>query len=244
VLIAAGTRAGSTNWTEWAALAAWATVVVYVVIGAVAWRQVKEARRLREEQARPWVVAYFEASGSSAVHIVIENTGTTVARDVKVAFDPLLTSTLLRFDPLTIPALAEGISMLPPRHRLIFDFDWYMQREKERLPMRFAVTVAYKGADGKTPLSTTYDLDLRSLTGSRLPAPGLPDVAKALDSISYTLRAMNRMGTWNPIRPPMASPPTEPVPPDGANGKRSRRSRLRDALRVLGGGSGPSTGTG
>jgi hypothetical protein len=41
--------------TDWAAVSAWAalaTVVVYVVLGVFAWRQIREARRLREEQAR------------------------------------------------------------------------------------------------------------------------------------------------------------------------------------------------
>jgi len=41
--------------TDWGAISAWAavaTVVVYVVLGVFAWRQIREARRLREEQAQ------------------------------------------------------------------------------------------------------------------------------------------------------------------------------------------------
>lgn len=41
--------------TDWAAIGAWAaiaTVAVYIVLGVFAWRQIREARRLREEQAR------------------------------------------------------------------------------------------------------------------------------------------------------------------------------------------------
>jgi hypothetical protein len=42
------------DWTssDWAGL----TFLVLVVAAFVAWRQVKEAQRLREEQARPFVV--------------------------------------------------------------------------------------------------------------------------------------------------------------------------------------------
>jgi hypothetical protein len=49
--------------TDWAALtarAAWTTVAVYVVLGIFAWIQVLQARRLREEQARPFVIVDFE----------------------------------------------------------------------------------------------------------------------------------------------------------------------------------------
>ena len=41
--------------TDWAAVAAWAAVAtafIYVGLGIFAWRQLREARRLREEQAR------------------------------------------------------------------------------------------------------------------------------------------------------------------------------------------------
>jgi hypothetical protein len=39
------------DWAAVAAVAACATVGIYIVIGLFAWRQVYEARRLREEQA-------------------------------------------------------------------------------------------------------------------------------------------------------------------------------------------------
>lgn len=41
-----------TDWTAVSAWAALATVAIYIVLGVFAWRQIREARRLREEQAR------------------------------------------------------------------------------------------------------------------------------------------------------------------------------------------------
>jgi hypothetical protein len=73
--------------------------VVIVAAAVVAWRQVKEARRLRdeqrrlrEEQARPFVLIDFHP-WSTIIELKITNTGRTLARDVRFAFDPPLTTT-------------------------------------------------------------------------------------------------------------------------------------------------------
>jgi hypothetical protein len=58
--VVAGVQASATNWAAIAALAAWATVAIYIILGLFAWRQVREARKLREEQARPFVIVDFE----------------------------------------------------------------------------------------------------------------------------------------------------------------------------------------
>jgi hypothetical protein len=62
-----------TNWPAVAAWAAWATVLIYIVIGLFAWRQVHEARKLREEQARPFVIVDFEPGW--LVYLTVENLG-------------------------------------------------------------------------------------------------------------------------------------------------------------------------
>lgn len=46
---------------EVSARAACATVSIHILIGLFAWRQVHEARKFREEQARPFVIVDFEA---------------------------------------------------------------------------------------------------------------------------------------------------------------------------------------
>jgi len=55
----------ATNWAAVTAWAAWATVAVYVVLGIFAWIQVLQARRLREEQARPFVIVDFDPASWS-----------------------------------------------------------------------------------------------------------------------------------------------------------------------------------
>jgi hypothetical protein len=69
--------------TDWAAVTAWAacaTVAVYVVLGIFAWIQVLQARRLREEQARPFVIVDFEPG--FLIYLTVENIGRTMAREI------------------------------------------------------------------------------------------------------------------------------------------------------------------
>jgi hypothetical protein len=77
------------DWTtkDWAGL----TFLVVAIGAFVAWRQVNEARKLREEQARPFVALDFEPSGAeNIINLKIANLGKTIACNVKFQFDPPL----------------------------------------------------------------------------------------------------------------------------------------------------------
>src|SRR5687767_13370 len=75
--------------SDWAGL----TFLVLLAAALVAWRQVNEARRLREDQARPFVVIDFDAWGGTITELKIANLGTTLARNVRFEFTPPLSST-------------------------------------------------------------------------------------------------------------------------------------------------------
>ena|SRR6266540_1335421 len=79
---------------DWAAAGTVATAIVALVAAWVGFRQVREARTLREEQAQPFIVVDFEPSRAwrNAINLVIENTGKTLAKNVKVTFEPSLES--------------------------------------------------------------------------------------------------------------------------------------------------------
>ena len=85
----------SQEWAAIEAVATAATALVAVLAAVFAYVQVRQARRLRQEQARPFVVVDFESSPAwqNAIQLVIQNIGQTVATDVLVSFDPLLEST-------------------------------------------------------------------------------------------------------------------------------------------------------
>ena len=65
-------------WTpnDWSALGTIITAAVAIVAGFVAWRQLREARRLRLEQAQPYVVCFAErTAGHDQVQHVAREPG-------------------------------------------------------------------------------------------------------------------------------------------------------------------------
>lgn len=97
-------------------MGAWATVGIYIVLGLFAWRQVGEARKLREEQARPFVIVDFEPG--FLVYLTVENLGRTMAREVSICFDKPLESSLSgRRELDESPLFREPIPALPRARR-------------------------------------------------------------------------------------------------------------------------------
>lgn len=96
----------------WQAWGTWATVAVSVVVGVFIWQQVrglkqqvKEAKDLREAEMRPYVVVDFEVfERRPIILLTVANVGRTLARNVRLAFDPPLSSAIdqpdLRMDPV------------------------------------------------------------------------------------------------------------------------------------------------
>jgi hypothetical protein len=173
------------NGTDWAAVAAWAacaTVGIYVVLGLFAWRQVREARKLREEQARPFVIVDFEPG--FLVYLTVENLGRTLARDVSIHFDKPLTSTLRGPRELDVsPVFREPIPSLPPGKKIRVLFDQFTARTNAELPMEYDVKVRYRGPTGKKWLNDSYRLDLGMYLGSALPQKGIPELVTGVEKI-------------------------------------------------------------
>ena len=174
--------AKGTDWPAVAAWAAWATVGIYVVIGLFAWWQVHEARKLREEQARPFVIVDFEPG--FLVYLTVENLGRTMARDVTIEFDQPLESTLR--GPREIdesPLFREPIPALPPGKKIRVLFDQFNDRTEAKLPLTYDVEVRYRGPTGNKPWKDTYRLDLGMYLGSALPPKGIPELVTEVENI-------------------------------------------------------------
>jgi hypothetical protein len=185
--------AKATDWAAVTAWAAWATVAVYVVLGIFAWIQVLQARRLREEQARPFVIVDFEPG--FLVYLTVENIGRTMARDVSIRFDKPLESTLS--GPREIdesPLLRKPIPTLPPGRKIRVLFDQYAARLEAKLPLTYDVTLRYKGPLGKKEWEHPYPLDLGIYLGSQEPPKGLPELVTEVENIRKELQKW-RAGT-------------------------------------------------
>jgi hypothetical protein len=174
--------ANGTDWTAVAAWAAWATAGIYIALGLFAWRQVREARKLREEQARPFVVVDFEPG--FLVYLTVENLGRTMARDVRISFDKQLETSLQgRPEIDESPLFREPIPALPPGKKIRVLFDQFNDRLNAKLPLAYEVTLRYRGPAGKKPLEDTYRLDLGMYLGSQLPPKGLAELVTEAENI-------------------------------------------------------------
>jgi hypothetical protein len=162
------------NWTatDWAGV----QCLVLVAAAIVAWRQVREARRLREaqaEQARrlheaqaePFVVVDFEVEESQEIYIVISNIGRTMARDVRLKFAPELTSSLDSHGPGVVPPkelqpLSGTIPSLAPGKRIRVMFDLFHQRDPNVYPDVFDVEISFYAPALKREIGDKSVLDL------------------------------------------------------------------------------------
>lgn len=155
MLIGGGATSGATHvsilavgWTDKSMVfILGAQLLVLVVAAAVAWRQVAEARRLREAQAQPFVVVDFEIERRTEINIVISNIGGTMARDVRLTFTPDLTSSLDSKPSVVSPAklkpLREGIPSLPPGKRIVVLFDLFTERDEQKFPDEYRVAILF-----------------------------------------------------------------------------------------------------
>ena len=159
---------------------------VLVIAALVAWRQVGEARRLREEQARPFVIIDLQVF-STIAEFKITNIGATIARDVRFEFTPELASTFdgATFEmPLAETALFKrGLPSLPPGKEITTLFDQLPTRFATELPDDYEVRISYSDPLGHRYAETmTVGMSaLRDLT--RINRKTIDDIHKQLENM-------------------------------------------------------------
>jgi len=184
------------DWTAnaWSAVAAWATFGVAVLAAGFARHQVLEARQTREEQAQPFVIVDFELSAAddTLMNLIIRNTGTTIAKDVTVEFNPPLQTTMTgpnsEYDIARASIIREGIPTLPPGKTHTMLFDSMPERFNSDLPRVYEATVSFQGPRNQPYDKLTYRLDLAIYFGlanvriysSHHAAKALMDMAKTM----------------------------------------------------------------
>jgi hypothetical protein len=182
---------------QWSALAACVTAGVAVLAAAFAYFQVREARNLRREQAKPFVIVDIQPSRASMhlLNLVVENTGTTIAWDVTFVFEPPLSSSLHNYDIAQTTFIQAGIPMIPPHRRHEYLFDSSVERHDSDLPMRFDVIVRYADKDGKAQERLRFLVDLSPLYGIHfVEEKGLHHLAKSVDELAKTTKSWTHSG--------------------------------------------------
>lgn len=197
------TDVASALGSDVAAIAALATLAVAIVAARYAKGQVdsargqlEEARTLRREQARPYVVVYAitrDNISPQLVDLVIENLGTTGAREVTITSSP----TLVRTDSVggsQEVALPEAMPFLAPRQLWRTYWDSAVARKDSGLPSRFEVTVAYTDTVGQRQ-QEVFILDWRIFVGRMFPTEKtVHHVGEALEGMADTLAAWSQQG--------------------------------------------------
>ena len=183
------------TWTDVATVGLVAVQLVVLIVAAfVAWRQVREARRLREEQQRPFVVIDFEVERGYIAFLVVSNLGTSLARDVRFSIDPPLESAVSSVALDKMKMLNQGISTLAPGKEIRTFFDMGFKRGKAELPMTYTARVQYTDETGRRHFDETVDLDLDLYMHlSEITRQGVHDVHKRLEEI----RDIFKKWSWN-----------------------------------------------
>lgn len=116
---------------------------------------VEEGRETRREASAPRLDIYFANPEGTLAEIVIENFGDSTATDIRLKFEPPLTSstgdTAVRFfdSPKTIQ----------PRSKLVHAFDSWPTYFEKRCPRQYEVQIEFRRLDEVTPLRQRCVLD-------------------------------------------------------------------------------------
>jgi hypothetical protein len=164
-------------------------------------KQLELAERVHREQNEPYVIVDIEPymPGHPLMVLVIQNIGTTVARNVQISADQPLETTWGQ-EPAEVlqRVLTRPIPMLPPGRRLTYLFDDH-DRWEAGLPSVYVFTVQAEGPYGAVePLEYTVDISTwaETLAGER---PTLR-LEEALDGISTQLGEL--VGRYNQVTVP------------------------------------------
>ncbi len=185
----------------WSAIAAWVAVGLGLVAATYAARQAREARSLRKEQARPYVVVYTDSSpaGWTWIDLVIKNFGRTEAVDVRVSVEPK-PQTAAGGGPHRDVSIPESIPVLVPGQEWRTFWDGTHVRDGSALPIRHRATVQFENSSGERFVAA-FDLDFGPIYArTMIDVYGEHDAARALRDIRDTLASWKESGGGQGLR--------------------------------------------
>lgn len=151
---------GQTTYNLVSVILVGAQLIVLVAAAWYALSQAREARRLREEQFRPFVVVDVEIDNSRILEIVVRNVGLTMARDVQFEVDPPFVTSMDNYNLNEMKLFANGIATFPPGKEYKTLFDSLVQRSQMHLDREYTVLVTYTDPSGKRKFSEPSTIDL------------------------------------------------------------------------------------
>jgi type II secretory pathway pseudopilin PulG len=115
-------------------------------------RQTEVQERLYEDQQQPyvWVDYRLDPVSQWLVDLVIKNEGPTVARNVKVTFDPMVRRVeRAKHDGLdSLTAFSEGFTSIPPGREMRWSLGTHVEVWDEKVLDTHLVTISFDGPFG------------------------------------------------------------------------------------------------
>ncbi|MGY1855473.1 hypothetical protein [Modestobacter sp. SYSU DS0290] len=146
-------------------------------------------RRMHRDAAQPYVWADVrpDLGHGQLIQVIVENSGPTVARDVRVSFDPPLVD-VHRKNRVFFTGLDSGISALTPGRRMTWNLGVSFEVMSEGIVGAHQVTVDAVGPFGPVE-QLRYTLDLRQWReGSAAPPGSLHEIRNAIVDIGKSLK--------------------------------------------------------
>jgi len=126
----------------------------------------KEMKESRDQEIAPYVVAYFDIPyGKPCIYLVIKNVGKSVAKDVKLEFQPPLKNS--KGEEINdIPLIKDGIGSIPPGYEIRTFFDSGISYfNKSNLPLTYKVKISYSGGLRLDTRNIEQVMDLSAFKG-------------------------------------------------------------------------------
>ncbi|MFI1472390.1 hypothetical protein [Streptomyces wuyuanensis] len=155
--------------------------------------QLAHAERVHREQNEPYVVVDIQPRGTSAVLVVVvENIGSTIARNVQIAVDPPIESGWGDdVSEMLQRALSHAFPMIPPGRRLEFLLDEQERFKNTDLPTAYTFTVRAEGPYGPME-EMQYLVDFGTYAESLIPQRPLRKMEDHLGKIHSELKKLSR----------------------------------------------------
>lgn len=163
---------------------------------ALSKEMIVEMRAARLQEIAPHVIVFVDMPYGDdwVMYLVIKNTGRTIAKDIKIKFDPpLMTGMGENVREFDIYLLREGISSLAPGQEIRTPLDVFSSYDRDKLPTVYKVSVSY--SDGLRPEreETNHVIDLSMFDDlSVLQKKGEQDLINAMEELARSTSEVRR----------------------------------------------------